>query len=275
MSSSAAAAIYTGQVVHGRLRPKRHKLKYRVFSLLVDLDRLPELDARFRLFSHNRFNLFSFHDRDHGPGDGRPLGPHIRELLTQAGLSGFGARILLLGYPRVLGYVFNPLSVYFCYDQAGRLGAIGYEVNNTFHERKTYLLATPHAGEHEPIHQTCAKSFHVSPFNAARGSYSFHVAPPGSGVAVGVALRDEGGPLMRAHFAGKRETFGDRALATLALRYPLMTLKVIGGIHLEAFRLWRKGVPLVRRQAAPGYSVDFVASAGKRAEPILMDNAGQ
>ncbi len=273
MSVSEAAAIYSGQVVHARLRPKRHKLKYRVFSLLVDLDRLPELGMRFRLFSHNRFNMFSFHDRDHGPGDGRPLGPHIRGLLTQAGLSPFGARILLLSYPRMFGYVFNPLSVYFCFDHADRLGAIAYEVNNTFHERKTYLLAAPHAGEQEAIHQICAKSFNVSPFNTGKGSYSFHVAPPGDGVAVGVALRDEAGPLMRAHFAGKREAFGDRALARLAVRYPLMTLKVIGGIHFEAFRLWRKGVPLVRRQAAPGYSVDFVASAGKRAEPILMDNA--
>lgn len=273
MNPSEAATIYSGHVVHARLRPKRHKLKYRVFSLLVDLDRLPELAGRFRLFSHNRFNMFSFHDRDHGPGDGRPLAPHIRGVLTQAGLSAFSARILLLSYPRMFGYVFNPLSVYFCFDDADRLGAIAYEVNNTFHERKTYLLAAPPAGGHEAIHQSCAKSFYVSPFNTGKGSYSFHVAPPGDVVAVGVALRDEAGPLMRAHFTGKREPFGDRALAKLAVRYPLMTLKVIGGIHLEAFRLWRKGVPLVRRQAAPGYSIDFVASAGKRAEPILMDNA--
>jgi DUF1365 family protein len=275
MSLSEAAAIYTGQVVHGRLRPKRHKLKYRVFSLLVDVDRVPEVARRSRLFSHNRFNLFSFHDRDHGPGDGGPLGPHIRALLRQAGLSAFGARVLLLSYPRMFGYVFNPLSVYFCYDEAGRIGAIAYEVNNTFHERKTYLLAAPQGQDAEAIHQTCAKSFHVSPFNTARGSYSFHIAPPGDGVAVGVALRDEAGPLMRAHFSGEREAFGDRALAKLALRYPLMTLKVIGGIHLEAFRLWRKGIPLVRRQPAPGYSVDFVATAGTTAEPILMDNARQ
>lgn len=273
MSLNEAAAVYSGQVVHMRVRPRRHRLQYRVFSLLVDLDRLPELDRSLRLFSHNRFNLFSFHDRDHGPGDGRPLGAHIRGLLTQSGLGAFSVRILLLSYPRMLGYVFNPLSVYFCFDEANRLGAIGYEVNNTFHERKTYLLATP--GGAGPVHQGCAKSFHVSPFNTGRGSYSFHIAPPQARVAVGVALRDENGPVMRAHFTGAREAFSDRSLARLALRYPLMTLKVIGGIHLEALRLWRKGVPLVRREPAPGYSVDFVAAAGTRAEPILMDNAGQ
>lgn len=275
MSLSEVAAIYSGQVVHARVRPKRHKLKYRVFSLLVDLDQLPVLGRKLRLFSHNRFNLFSFHDRDHGPGDGSPLGAHIRALLTQAGLDDFGRRILLLSYPRMMGYVFNPLSVYFCFDGADRLGAVAYEVNNTFHERKTYLLAAPQGDRDGVIHQGCPKSFHVSPFNTAQGSYSFHIAPPGDGVAVGVALRDEGGPLMRAHFAGTREVLSDRALMKLALRYPLMTLKVIGGIHLEALRLWRKGVPLVRREPAPGYSVDFVAAAGTRAEPMLVDNAGQ
>ena len=272
MTMSEAAAIYFGDVVHARLRPKRHKLHYRVFSLLVDLDRLPELGRSLRLFSHNRLNLFSFHDSDHGPGDGRPLAAHLRALLAQAGLDRFGHRLWLLGYPRMLGYVFNPLSVYFCFDGAGRLGAVAYEVNNTFRERKTYLLAAqqrPGAGD---VHHACDKSFHVSPFNAGHGRYSFHIAPPGARVAVGVALRDERGPLMRAHFAGERRAISDAALTSLALRYPLMTLKVIGGIHLEAFRLWRKGVPLVPRRAAPAYSVDFVAAAGSRAEPMLIEN---
>jgi len=269
------AAIYQGEVVHERLRPKHHKLRYRVFSLLVDLDAIAELGARFRLFSHNRFNLFSFHDRDHGPGDGQHLATHIRALLAQAGLGDCGARILLLSYPRMLGYVFNPLSVYFCLDEQGRLGAIAYEVSNTFHERKTYLLAAEPGEDVGTVYQKCAKSFHVSPFNTARGTYSFHIQPPDERVGIGVALRNEEGPLMRAHFAGSREPLNDRALARLALRYPLMTLKVIGGIHLEALRLWWKGVPLARRQPAPGYSVDFVAPAASRAEPLLLDNAAR
>lgn len=268
------AAIYRGEVVHERLRPKHHKLRYRVFSLLVDLDQIAELGQSFRLFSHNRFNLFSFHDRDHGPGDGHDLAGHIRALLAQAGLADYGARILLLSYPRMLGYVFNPLSVYFCLDGAGRIGAVAYEVSNTFHERKTYLLAAEGGGGGS-LYQKCAKSFYVSPFNTARGAYSFHIQPPDERVGIGVALRDEQGPLLRAHFAGAREPMSERTLAKLALRYPLMTLKVIGGIHLEALRLWWKGVPLARRQAAPGYSVEFVAAAASRSEPLLLDNAAR
>jgi len=268
------AAVYCGEVVHERLRPKHHKLRYRVFSLLIDLDHVADLGRHLQLFSYNRFNLFSFHDSDHGPGDGRDLALHIRSLLAQAGLSAFGARILLLSYPRMLGYVFNPLSVYFCLDEAGRLGAIGYEVNNTFHERKTYLLAVE-GEDGSSLYHKCAKSFCVSPFNTARGTYSFHIQPPDEHVAIGVAVRDEIGALMRAHFAGSREPLSDRMLAKLAIRYPLMTMKVTGGIHLEAFRLWWKGVPLVKRQAAPGYSVDFVASTASRAEPLLFEDAAQ
>jgi len=273
--SMESAAIYRGEVVHERLRPKHHKLRYRVFSLLVDLDEVAALGRRLRLFSHNRFNLFSFHDRDHGPGDGQDLAAHLRGLLEQAGLRSFGARILLLSYPRMLGYVFNPLSVYFCLDDAGRLGAIAYEVNNTYHERKTYLLAAQSDEAGRSLYQKCAKSFHVSPFNTARGTYSFHIQPPDARVAIGVALRDDQGPLMRAHFAGAHQPVSDWALAKLGLRYPLMTLKVIAGIHVEALRLWWKGVPLARRQTAPGYSVDFIAAAASRAEPLLLDNAAR
>ena len=268
------AAIYRGEVVHERLRPTRHKLRYHVFSLLVDLDHIAGLGRRFRLLSHNRFNLFSFHDRDHGPGNSEDLGAHIRALLAKADLADSGARILLLSYPRMLGYVFNPVSVYFCLDSADRLGAIAYEVNNTFHERKTYLLAAE-SNSSRSLYHRCAKSFHVSPFNTARGTYSFHIHPPDERVAIGVALRDDEGPLMRAHFAGAYEPLSESALARLALHYPLMTLKVIGGIHLEALRLWRKGVPLVRRQPSPRYSVEFVSAAASRAEPLLLDNARQ
>jgi len=273
MNASEQAAVYCGEVVHERQRPKRHKLRYRVFSMLIDLDRLPALNKRLRLFSHNRFNLFSFHDRDHGPGDGCDLAAHIRSLLASAGLQAFGERILLLSYPRMLGYVFNPLSVYFCLDETGRAGAVAYEVNNTFHERKTYLLAASNNGDGPNLYQTCDKSFHVSPFNTERGTYSFHIQPPEARVAIGVALRDSDGPLLRAHFAGQRENVNDRALMVLALRYPLMTMKVIAGIHFEAFRLWWKGVPLVRRQPAPGYSVDFVASAAAHPKPLLPTHA--
>jgi len=122
------------------------------------------------------------------------------------------------------------------------------------------------------VYQTCEKSFYVSPFNTDRGTYSFHIHPPDDRVTIGVALRDPDGPLMRAHFIGTRCPLNDRALAGLALRNPMMTWKVIGGIHWEALRLWRKGVPLVRRPDAPDYSVDFVAAAASKPQPLMSKN---
>jgi DUF1365 family protein len=252
--SLPAAAIYTGQVVHQRQRPRRHHLSYRVFSMLVDLDQLPGLDARLRLFSHNRFNLFSFHERDHGDGSAVRLVDQVRGLLDKAGLGLFGARIMLLGYPRMLGYVFNPLSVYYCLDDQERIGVVIYEVNNTFGQRKSYVLPVVH--DAPEIFQRCAKTLSVSPFNTGRGRYSFHLRAPGDTIGVGVFLRDEAGALLRAHFVGERRDVNDVALLKLALHYPLMTLKIIAAIHFEALRLWLKGIPLKRREPAPDYSID-------------------
>src|SRR5262249_48726005 len=129
------SAIYAGTVMHQRLRPRRHRLRYRVFSLLLDLDELDEVAARLRLLSRNRFNLFSFFDRDHGDGRREPLRMQIERRLAAAAIAPDGGAIRLLAMPRVLGYVFNPLSVYFCYRRTGVLAAVVYEVNNTFGER--------------------------------------------------------------------------------------------------------------------------------------------
>ena len=252
--SLPSAAIYAGEVVHQRLRPRRHHLRYRVFSLLLDLDALPQLGSRLRLFSHNRFNLFSFHDRDHGDGSEIRLTAQIRTVLIGAGLERYASRIMLLSYPRVLGYVFNPLSVYYCLDDSGQIGAVIYEVNNTYGQRKSYVL--PVTDDGPAIRQGCVKTLSVSPFNTGHGSYSFHLLAPGDRLGVGVFLRDEAGALLRAHFVGERRAMNDIALLRLALHYPLMTLKVMAAIHYEALRLWLKGVPLKRREYAPDYSVD-------------------
>lgn len=242
------SALYFGQVMHRRLRPTRHRLRYRVFSLLVDLDRLPELHRRLRLFSYNRFNLFSLFDRDHGPGESRPLRPWIESHLSAAGLAADGGPILLLCYPRVMGYVFNPLSTFFCYRRDGRLSAMVYEVNNTFGERHSYVIP---AGDGVPHAQRCEKQFYVSPFNAPNGTYRFHVVPPGADVSIVIRHADASGPLLDAWFHGRRVDLTDRGLAAAWVRYPLMTLKVMAGIHFEAFRLWRKGLRPVPRPRPP------------------------
>lgn len=254
------SCLYFGTVVHRRLRPRSHLLKYRVFNLCLDLDELPALTQRLRLFSHNRFNLFSFFDQDHGPGDGRDLRLWVEEQLQQAGITLDGGAIRIVCYPRMFGYVFNPLSVFFCHYRDGRLAAILYEVHNTFGERHSYLIpvADPTA---LVIHQHCEKQFYVSPFIAVAGAYQFRISPPDARLAIAISQTDDEGPLLHASFTGGRATLDDRRLLAALARYPLMTVKVIAGIHWEALRLWRKGIPLVRRPAPPANPVTIVAPA--------------
>jgi len=234
------SAIYRGSVVHERLRPKRHSLRYSVFTLLLDLDELPELDRRFRLFAHNRFAPLSFYDRDHGPTTGAALRPWVEDRLREAGIEAKGGPIRLLCYPRIFGYVFNPLSVFFCYRPDGGLAAILYEVCNTYSERHTYVI--PVAGsKRRVVRQTCRKLLYVSPFIDMVADYHFRVLPPDDEVSIVIRQEDSGGLLLAACFRGEREEIDERALARILLRFPLQTLKIITAIHWEALRMWLKG----------------------------------
>ncbi|MBO6519805.1 MAG: DUF1365 domain-containing protein [Rhodospirillales bacterium] len=238
--TTAPGAIYTGHVVHRRLRPKRHLLNYRVFSLLLDLDRLDEVEATQSVLRINRWGVLSFHERDHGNGQGR-LRSWVDARLREAGYDPALLRVRVLAYPRILGYVFNPLTVYFCDDEDGATRIIMYQVNNTFGERHTYVV--PAAPGPLPIRQSCDKAMYVSPFTPMDCRYDFSVVPPSDGIAVSIHQSDSDGPLLNASFAGRRERLTSGRLCAAIVRHPLMTLKVIAGIHYEAFRLWRKGVP--------------------------------
>ncbi len=251
------AQIFTGQVVHKRLRPKQHALSYRVFSLLIDLDKVEAVAAQSRLFSVNRFNLLSFYDSDHGPGDGTRAADHARSLFKTAGVDTAGAQVLLLAYPRVLGYVFNPLSVYYAVTPAGALSGLIYEVNNTWGERRSYVVKAGN-GRDRVYAQAARKELHVSPFAEATGRYGFRVTVPGDDILVGVQLSDSGGALLKTHFKGRAEPWSGGRLLALMFRFPLLTLKIISAIHIEALKLWLKGVPLARGKSTPGYSVSFV-----------------
>ena len=138
-----ASALYRGGVMHQRLRPRAHRLNYRVFWLLLDLAEIDELDRRLRWFSRNRFNLLSFHDRDHGDGSGAALRPQIEAFLGRAGIDIGEGAVRLLTMPRVLGYVFNPISLYYCHQVDGRLAAMVYEVTSTFGVRHAYVIPVP------------------------------------------------------------------------------------------------------------------------------------
>ena len=261
----SGSALYVGTVTHQRWKPKRHSLRYRVFSLLVDLDELPRLTRRLRLFSRNRFNLFSLMDRDFGAGDGGALKPWVAAQLAAAGLESSDIEVSLLCYPRILGYAFNPLSVFFCRRaRDGALIAILYEVHNTFGERHCYLIPT--GGDEKLVRQECEKSFYVSPFIAMQATYRFDILPPGERLAVAIHQSDSDGRLLDASFVAKRAPLSDAKLLSLLATHPLMALKVIGGIHWEALRLWLKGVKLVDRPKAPAHLVTIVQRTGAQDE---------
>ena len=171
------SSLYVGSVFHRRLMPKPHRFRYRLFWLLIDLEELDHLDRRLKVFSHNRFNLFSLFDRDHGDGGASSLRAQAQELLAANGIDTGGGPIRLLCMPRTLGYDFNPISVYFCARRDGALAALIYQVHNTFGERHSYVL--PVADAQGAVRQACAKTFLVSPFLPMGLRYEFHVSPPG------------------------------------------------------------------------------------------------
>lgn len=247
------SAIYTGDVLHARHRPHAHRLHYRVFSLLLDLDELSFLDRSLSLFGYNRRAVFSFRDTDHGAGEKGGLKNWVVSHLANAGIDipEQSLRVEILCYPRIFGYVFNPLTVYFCHDRRGdsQLAAILYEVRNTFHERHTYIIPVTN-GADQSIRHSCAKEMYVSPFVPMECTYDFSISPPDENVRVAINEKDAEGPLLFASFAGKRRELSDRRLLISLLTYPLMTLKIMGGIHWEALRLWLKGNPIYRHKAA-------------------------
>jgi uncharacterized protein len=246
-----ASALYEGPVVHARVRPKRHRLRYDVFSMLIDLEELPEMGRRFRVFGYNRWAPLAFYNRDHGPLTDTPLRPWVEARLAEAGAEIDDGPIRLLCYPRVMGYVFNPLSVFFCYAPSGELRAILYEVCNTFHERHTYVIPVAER-ERGGVRQRCDKALYVSPFVTMDSRYRFNIVPPSDTVSLAIRQEDDDGLLLAASFQGRRTPLTARALRGILVRFPLLTMKIMVGIHWEALRLWLKGVPMFTHRPAAG-----------------------
>ncbi len=248
----AAASLYPGEVMHHRMKPKVHRFTYAVFCTLIDLTRLSEAGRTSRLFSVEGFNVLSFRPADHGPRDGSDLAAYIAGLMAREGVDVSGGRILLLCYPRLFGFAFNPLSVYYAYDRDGALAGIVYEVRNTFGERHSYVApVTPGQASEAGIRQERDKVFYVSPFMDMEQRYRFRLLPPGEAVAVRILETDAGGPILAATFAGRRREMTGAAILGCVARMPLMTLKVVAGIHWEALKLWLKGIGLRPRPEPP------------------------
>jgi DUF1365 family protein len=250
------SALYAGSVMHKRLRPREHRLRYSVFYLLLDLDEVAAVAGKLRLFSHNRFNLFSFHDDDHSEAAMSPR-DKVEQHLREAGIDCSGP-IRLLTMPRILGYAFNPISIYFCHRRDRTLSAILYEVSNTFGQRHNYLIPVA-PGAEAPIRQESRKSLYVSPFMTTDMAYSFSVLPPEKNLSVSIVGSDKDGTLIIAKLAATRQDLTDAALARAFCAYPLLTLKVIAGIYWEALLIRLKGIRLHERPSPPDQTVTLGA----------------
>jgi hypothetical protein len=251
------SCLYTGSVMHRRFRPRPHRLRYRVFWLLLDLDEIDTLSSRLKLLSFERAGLASFYSADHGDGSARPLRRQIEGQLAEAGIGFDGGPIRLLCMPRIFGYGFNPLSVYFCFRKDGTPVALVYQVHNTFGQRHSYVARIASACG-SAVAQEGDKTFYVSPFMAMDMRYIFRVGLPNERVSVAIRNIDAEGPILAAALTGTRLELSDRAIALVLLTYPLMTLKVIAAIHWHALRLWWKEMPLVPRPAPPARPVTVI-----------------
>jgi hypothetical protein len=223
--------------------------------LLLDIDAIEATTRRLRLLSHGRFGLMSVSARDHGDRSDTPLRIQIETHLSEVGIDIAGGPIRLLTMPRILGYGFNPISVYFCHRPDGALAALVYEVTNTFHERHSYLVAVPEDAPPGPIRQTTEKRFFVSPYMDMALTYDFTVRPPGEAVSVVVAVRRGDTPVLTASFAGRRRPLTDAELLRAFATHPLLTWKVTAGIHWEALKMMLKGARYRHRNTPPVASV--------------------
>ena len=231
------SCIYNGEVTHTRFKPVRHFLKYKTFSLLIDLDEINELDSRISIFSHNKFNVFSFYDKDHGERDGSDLKKWVLTNIRKFNIEVKINKIKILCYPRIFGYVFNPLSIFYCYE-SDKLKAIFYEVKNTFNEQHTYIFKIKNNDE---ITQKCKKRFYVSPFMDMETYYNFKLINPNNKLSVFIKQTDLTGTILTATQTGDKKEFNFKQLIKNFFKYPLMTIKIISSIHYEALLLWKKG----------------------------------
>ncbi|MEX0347317.1 MAG: DUF1365 domain-containing protein [Rhizobiaceae bacterium] len=263
-------ALFSGTVLHRRVFPKWHSLRYRAFSVLLDLDHIGSFANSCRLFSHNRWNILSIHDRDHADGETPDLAWFVRDIVRRR-LDLRAERVLMFTFPRVLGYVFNPLTVYFCLGKSGEVSAIVYEVNNTFGGRVHYACKVTDADGQVSV-DGASKRLLVSPFNGERGRYGFKLDFDDEKVVIGVSLKEAGRPIINTSYATSSVSATDTNIARLVTTMPFMTLKVMIAIHIEALKLWLKGLrpPAPLRNANKACSAGILGGAG----PTRIDTVG-
>ncbi len=245
------ASVYRAEVMHRRLFDTVYRFRYRVFSLLMDIDAIDEIAASTPVFSRNAFNLLSFHDRDHLPDGESDLRTWVNGVLAQGGIDATGLRIRLLCFPRVLGWGFNPLSLWYCETPQGQPAAVIAEVRNTFGERHCYLLKPDHAAADWPLRDSHAKDFHVSPFIDMRARYEFRLSRPDARLRVAIREFRDDRLMLVATQTGEQCRFATSELVLQTLRVPFQTLKVIAAIHWQALKIWLKGGRFHRKPPPP------------------------
>ena len=249
------SSIYNGTVIHKRFKPKIHFFKYKVFSILIDISEINLLDKTLKIFSYNKFNIVSFYDEDHGPRDGTSVKEWVIKNLQDNQIDTQDIKIKLLCYPRIFGFVFNPLSIFFIYNKKSELISILYEVKNTFDEQHTYIFKNKE--NENTIKHTCKKKFHVSPFIEMNCTYFFKILKPGDKISVIIDQYDEEGKLLYASQDGSRIELNNKNLFLSYLKHPLMTFKIIAAIHFEAFKLWIKGIRFVKKKLKIKNNISF------------------
>ncbi|HRE83645.1 MAG TPA: DUF1365 domain-containing protein [Opitutaceae bacterium] len=260
------SGVYSCEVLHHRFTPRKHAFSYRLFYLCLDLDELPRLDRRLRLFSVNRRNLFSFHERDYLVSTLPPHQSHAETVLSlkqrvlsvcrQLGVQlGADARVQLVTLPRMAGYLFNPVSFYFCSSRDGSVRASLAEVTNTFGEVKVYLV--PPADSVTEFRARTPKYFYVSPFSSADLDFEFRLREPSASLQLNVDVHSQDTHVLHSHINGTRASLADLRLAWYTLKYPLATLLVTARIHWQALLLWAKRVPYFRKNDQSSDQRDF------------------
>ncbi len=245
------SSIYECSVMHHRLTPKVHRFAYNVFYLWLDLDELDHLSAQLKLLKRNKWSLFSFFDSDHldkGQGTAKE---NVLQLLAEEGVDVAPiAKVFLLSFPRVLGYIFNPVCFYYCFDAQDRPLCAVAEVTNTYHEQKPYVLRDLDGGG-EQWRLTTPKYFYVSPFFNLSLSFDFKLKIPAEHLEIHIDDRDGDSRVLLTTLTGKRRDLTDAGLLACAIKYPLLTLRVIFLIHWQAFKLWLKRLPVHSKAAQP------------------------
>lgn len=244
------AAIFEGTLRHRRFAPVAHEFHYRTAMAWLDIARLPELMAVSRLAGYNRFGGVSFHDADHQDAPPGRLRARLADDAARHGLRLPDGPVLLLTHLRHLGYVFNPVSFYYCFDAGARVRLVLAEVSNTFGGRHNYWLAPQDGGD--TVRAVAAKRLYVSPFMATALDYRFALTRPSERLAVHIDVEADGRTLFDASLSLSRRPWSAAEIRRQLWRRPAATAAVVGRIHWQALRLWWKGVPLIPRATPDG-----------------------